>query len=63
MAIGRTAPAAAVAAEGAMVIGGTKPVVVVGVDDAVVVESDEAILVTVRSAAQRVKDAGATLSM
>ncbi|WP_062288055.1 mannose-1-phosphate guanylyltransferase [Demequina phytophila] len=61
VAIGRAAPVGTVAARGALVVGGGKPVVVVGVDDAVVVESDEAILVTVRGSAQRVKDAGAAI--
>lgn len=59
--IGRSAAVGMVDARGAVVVGGTKPVVVVGVDDAVVVESDEAILVTVRGAAQRVKDAAGAL--
>ncbi len=61
VAIGRDAAVGTVAARGAVVVGGGKPVVVVGVDDAVVVESDEAILVTVRGASQRVKDAAASL--
>ncbi len=61
VAIGREVGVGAVDARGALVVGGSKPVVVVGVDDAVVVESEEALLVTVRSAAQRVKDAGSAM--
>ncbi|WP_062069573.1 mannose-1-phosphate guanylyltransferase [Demequina sediminicola] len=54
--MGRDAAVDAVAADGAVVIGGTKPVAVVGIDDAVVVETEEAILVTTRAQAQKVKD-------
>lgn len=61
LAVDRDAPVGVVNARGAMVVGGTKPVVVVGIDHAVVIESEEAILVTVRGAAQQVKEAAGAL--
>ncbi|MFV0634234.1 mannose-1-phosphate guanylyltransferase [Demequina sp.] len=54
--IGRVPAVSAVDSPGLTVIGGSKPLAVVGIADAVVVETDEAILITSRTAAQRVKD-------
>jgi len=59
--VDRTAPVGTVDAAGAMVVGGDKPVVIVGADDLAVVDTPEALLVLGREAAQRVKDAAASL--
>ena len=59
--VDRTAPVGTVDASGAMVVGGEKPVVIVGADDITVVDTPEAFLVLDRAAAQRVKDAAATI--
>ncbi len=59
--LNRTAPARALEASGAMVVGGDRPVIIIGVDDVTVVDMPDALLVLGRASAQRVKDAAASL--
>ena len=59
--LNRTAPARALEASGAMVVGGDRPVIIIGVDDVTVVDMPDALLVLGRASAQRVKDAAAAL--
>ena len=60
--VDRGAATAHVGSEGALVVGGDRPVVIVGVPRAVVVDSGDAILVTTREAAQQVKNASEALA-
>ncbi len=60
--VDRTAATGQIDSAGAIVIGGERPVVVVGIEGAVVVDSVDALLVTVRHAAQDVKNAAHALN-